>query len=183
MQMPRLQISTTDARVGIQTRNAELTYQQPKAEVSIRQPKADVSIRQPDGELRIDQSKARSNLHLKSSAERSRQTEQFGEQKAMEGSARRAREGDELMRIENGGNLIASQAKRNYGYEIDYQMGNTPVHELVNIDYTAREAEINIQKNDPQINITPRYPQYSYQPGGVNISLLQEPSITIDWKV
>ncbi|SIS42984.1 DUF6470 family protein [Salimicrobium flavidum] len=183
MEMPRLQISTTDARVGIQTRNAQLSYKQQNADVLIRQPKADVSIRQPEGELSIDQSKARSNLHLNSSAERSRITAQVGEQKATEGIARRAREGDELMRIENGGNPIASQAARNYGFEVDYQMGNTPVHELVNIDYTAREAEIDIQKKEPQINVTPRYPQYSYQPGKVNISLLQEPSITIDWKV
>ena len=183
MQMPRLQISTTDARVGLQTRNAKHSYEQKKADVSIRQPKADVSIKQPDGDLRIDQSKARSNLHLKSSAERSREMAQLGRQSAMEGIARRAREGDELMRIENKGNPIASQAKRNSVYEFDYQIGNTPVHELVKIDYKANEADITIKKNDPEINITPRYPQYSYEPGNVNISLLQEPSITIDWKV
>ena len=50
---------------------------------------------------------------MKSVFRRSAENAQFGKQSVMEGIARRAQEGQQLVQIENGGNAIAEIAKQN----------------------------------------------------------------------
>ncbi|RWZ55033.1 hypothetical protein EQV77_13000 [Halobacillus fulvus] len=183
MRVPQLQVQTMPARIGIKKNDAVHEYQQFKADQSIEQPKADLMIRQRPGKLTIDQSKAWSNLHLKSSFERTRDTAAFAEQTWMEGLARVAQEGDELMKIENKGNPIADQAARNVGFNFDYKPGNTPVHELVQTSYEANPTEIDVKRNAPIIKTTPRFPEFQYQRGSVDVTMEQYPSVQIDWKL
>lgn len=149
--------------------------------MSIQQPKADMSIRQYSGKLTIDQTKAWHNLGLKSSFVRTRETADHARQIAMEGLARIAREGDELMRIEQGGNPIAAQGERNAVWEFDYQPGATPWQELVQLNYESTEPDIHTTPNKPKINITPRPPQFGYQPGSISFSIEQYADLQIEF--
>jgi len=137
LNFPQVKINRRDAKIGLNTQNAQLTMKQPNADVSIQQPKADQNIRQHPPKLTIDQSNAWSNLGLKNVFERTRDTAQHGKQAHHKGLARMAREGDELMRIENGGNPIVAQAKRNAGWDFDYKPGGMPVYDLVSLNYEA----------------------------------------------
>ncbi|MBA2175563.1 hypothetical protein H0266_11725 [Halobacillus locisalis] len=180
---PKLQVSTTQGRIGITKKDAVLHLKQQKADQQIQQPKADLQIRQRSGKLSIDQTKAWDNLKFQSGSEIVSEAAQLGRQDWLEGVARVSREGDELMRIENKGDPIASQAKRNAVWDFDYKPGGRPVNELVDISYQANPADIEVKRNDPIIDSTPRYPQLTYQKGNVDISLAQKPDVQIDWKV
>ncbi|MCA0971569.1 DUF6470 family protein [Halobacillus litoralis] len=183
MSIPKLQVQTQQAQIGLQTVSAKHEYKQFKAEQSIQQPKADMTIEQKKGKLTIDQSSAWSNLGFKSIAERTRDTASHAEQVLLEGIARVAQEGDEMMSVENNGNPIPSISERNTGWDFNYPLGSTPVSELVKLSYQANPAKIQTQINPPVIEATPKYPEFNYERGYVDISLVQHASIQIDWKI
>src|SRR5690606_35740516 len=109
MQIPQIRIQSQDAQIQINRKDAKLEIEQPKADLSIQQPKADLSIRTTPGKLTIDQSKAWAELNRKSKKQFNLDYAAEGKQASQEGIARRAQEGSELMRIENGGNPLISQ--------------------------------------------------------------------------
>ncbi|MYL54005.1 hypothetical protein GLW08_11715 [Pontibacillus yanchengensis] len=182
MQVPQVQIQTTEAKLGLRTQNAKVTLQQPKADVSIQQPEADLSIKQHPPKLSIDQSNAWRNLDLKNVFERTRELAKHGNQTWSENLAKMAQEGDQMMRIENKGNPIASIAKRSGHWNFDIQVGGMPVYDLVSIDYQPGKAEINAQANQPNIKATPYNPEFTYKRGQVNSQMKQHSSINIDVK-
>ncbi|KHE69121.1 DUF6470 family protein [Halobacillus sp. BBL2006] len=183
MAIPQLQVQTQPAKLNLKTNSAVHEYKQMKAEQSIQQPESDLSIRQRPGNLTIDQSNAWRNLHLKTVFERAEEFADYSNQKWLEGVGQTAREGDELMRIENKGNPIAEQAKRNAVMDFTYQPGDTPGYDLVKVSYDATPADIQVKPNAPIIEHTPRYPQFSYQRGNVDVTLAQHSEVRIDWKI
>ncbi|MCP3028103.1 DUF6470 family protein [Halobacillus sp. A5] len=168
MTIPQIQIQSTPAKLGLTINKGQQTIRQPQAEQSIQQPKAKMSIRQSTGQLTIDQTEAWHNLNLKSTAVRTKETAQVGEQKWMEGLVRMASEGDELMRIEDGGNPIAAQAERNAGFEFEVQPGGRPVYDLVDISYEPGGADISAEPQKPILHTTKQDPETSLQPGSVS---------------
>ncbi|KGX86312.1 DUF6470 family protein [Pontibacillus litoralis] len=182
MNFPQMQIRTTDAKLGLQTRNATLKMEQPQAEMRIEQPQADQSMKQHPSKLTIDQTNAWHNLDLKGILKRSEDFAAFGKQSVLEGIAKDAQEGDELMRIENGGNPIANQAERNSILRFDMQPGGIPVHKLVSIQYEPGSAEIHTEPNKPVIEITPQQPRLTYERGNVFMQMEQYPSVELDVK-
>ncbi|MFG6147991.1 DUF6470 family protein [Halobacillus sp. B23F22_1] len=183
MNVPQIQIQSTPARLGLTINKGKQTIRQPQAQQSIQQPQAEMTIKQRPGQLTIDQTKAWHNIDLKSIALRTEETAQVGEQKWMEGLARMASEGDELMRIEQGGNPIAAQAERNAGFEFDIQPGGRPSYDLVDLSYQPGEAEINVEPREPIINTVKQDPETSFSPGNVSSYVEQYPDLKIDWKV
>ncbi|WP_394218435.1 DUF6470 family protein [Halobacillus trueperi] len=183
MNIPKLQMQSTQGRIGLTITKPEQTIKQHKAEQSIQQPKADMKIEQKLGKLTIDQTNAWHNLDLKSVMVRTEELVGIAKNLWMEGLARVSREGDELMRIENGGNPIAAQAKRNGGFDFTFQPGGRPTYELVMINYQPEEAKINIQQREPIIENKKREPEHHYRPGKVDVSMGQLPDLKIDWKV
>jgi len=182
LDFPQVKINIRDTKIGLNTQNAQLTMKQPKAEVNIQQPKADQNIKQHPPKLTIDQSNAWDNLGLKNVFERTRDTAQHANQVHQEGLARMAREGDELMRIENGGNPIAAQAKRNAGWDFDYKPGGMPVYDLVSLNYGPGRADIQVKRNDPIIQASPNQPQFQYQRGNVSAHIEQYSNVDIDFE-
>ncbi|QAS53704.1 DUF6470 family protein [Halobacillus litoralis] len=183
MNIPKLQIQSTPGRIGLTTNKPQQTIRQPKAEQSIRQPGADMSIEQRPGKLTIDQTNAWHNLDLKNVLVRSKELVGIAEQKWREGLARVSREGDEMMRIENGGNPIAAQAKRNAGFDFTFEPGGRPVYELVDLNYQPGGADISINRREPEIDARVRKPEHTYNPGNVDVRMEQMPDLKIDWKV
>ena len=58
-----------------------------------------------------------------------------------------------------------------------------PSYGAVKLNYVPSNVEINVQPNEPQIDVSIRKPVHDYTPGKVSVELLQKPSIEIDWKV
>ncbi|MBN9655909.1 hypothetical protein J0K78_16660 [Halobacillus sp. GSS1] len=183
MNIPKLQMQSTPGRIGLRINKPEQTIKQHQVEQSIQQPKADMKIEQKPGKITIDQTNAWHNLDLKSVMARTEELVGIAKNFWMEGLARVSREGDELMRIENGGNPIAEQAKRNTGYDFTFQPGGRPTYELVQVSYQPGEAQIDIQRREPIIKNKKRDPEHHYRPGNVDVSMEQMPDLKIDWKV
>src|SRR5690625_3509303 len=101
MQLPQLNMQSQPALINIMTMKAKQEIQQPHAELSIEQPKADLSISTSPGKLTIDQMQAWEETNLMSTLRHTEISAQEGYQALMEGMARRARQGSDLMKIEN----------------------------------------------------------------------------------
>lgn len=144
MKIPQLRLENTSAQIGIQTTKAVNEIEQPKADLSIEQPKGDLEIKTKKSKLTIDQTQARADVDLKSVFRRVEEFAQQGYQGLLEGIARRAQQGNELMQIENGGNPIASQAKQNSQNPLkEFGLAFIPSPGSVKIDYVPARVEIN----------------------------------------
>lgn len=183
MNIPKLHIQSTSGQIALDIQKPEQSIRQYKAEQSIQQPKAEMNIRQKRGKLTIDQTNAWHNLDLKSILVRTEELASIAKNQWMEGMARVSREGDELMRIENEGNPMTDQAKRNAGFDFTFQPGGKPAYDLVDIRYQPEETQIDVQRRDPIIETKKREPEHHYKPGSVDVSMAQMPELRIDWKV
>lgn len=181
MEIPRLLIQTTPGRIQIQTKSGQLTLEQPQGNLSIEQPKADVNITTIPGKLTIDQTKAREDVDLKSIRKRKEEAALLGKQSVLAGINRRVQEGEQLMKIENGFQAIASTAKKTSESKVkEFGLGFIPKAGSVQISYERGKVQIDISPNKPVINYTPQKPIIEYQPGEVLVEMEQYPLIKID---
>ncbi|QSS99615.1 hypothetical protein IMZ31_16320 [Pontibacillus sp. ALD_SL1] len=185
MQTPQIQIRTTPAKIGLTIQNAKHTYKQPQAEQQIQQPGANLSIKQEPPKLSIDQTKAWQNIGLKSVFVRAEEYANRAKQTGLEHIATIAQEGDELMRIENGGNPIASQAKRVVDglWQFTIQAGGRPAYDLVDLSFETGGAKIDVQRNEPILKANRREPQFQYERGQVTSRMEQYSNVEIDFKI
>ncbi|MET3697652.1 hypothetical protein SAMN05877753_106250 [Bacillus oleivorans] len=182
MQLPQIRIESQPVIVNIHTNDAIQEIEQPQADVQIRQPQAELNIETRKGKLTIDQTQAWEDMKLYSPLRSIEIFAQEGKQAWLEGIARRAQEGNQLMKIENGGNAIANIAYQKVKPEtLNYNIGWIPSHFSVKINYEPGDVEIQAQPREPVINITPQKPIISYKPGSVTYQLEQYPDVKIDF--
>lgn len=182
MRVPQVRMDSQLKLISIQTENAQVGIQQPKATQEIRQPSADLSIRTRPGRLTIDQSQAWYDMGLKSAIVSRNDWAREGYQNVMEGIARRRREGDEQMKIENGGNPLVAQAARNaHPPQKSFNIGFVPSVFSVKTDYQPAEVDIRIEPNQPMIRHTTNQPMITYSPGRVTTGIRQENYLNIEF--
>jgi hypothetical protein len=177
MNISTINISTTNAQLGITTTPGRQSIQQPQATVDIRQSKADMNISTTPGKLSIDQTQAWADMDRKHIFQRTRDLAAEGRQKALEGTGRRAAEGRELADIHKGGNAIVSQAVRHSTRNYETGLTWIPSHGSVKINYQPGDVNIEAQARPVENNTRANKPIISYQPGSVNFQLNQYPSI------
>ena len=111
------------------------------------------------GQLTIDQSEAWAQMDIKPISQRTAENAQEGKQKALEGLARRAREGDDLMHIERGGNAIAAHAKENGKFmQKQTGLGWIPSPFSVKMHYEQAKVQFDVQTQKPIIDVQVRQP-------------------------
>src|SRR5699024_1935927 len=101
---PQLKQESTNGRIAIRQPPAQVNNRQEQAEVDIRQPKDDLQMESKKAEVRIDQSKAFAEANLKSALKWNKDIAASGRQHASSGTARRARQGNQLIDIHKGAN-------------------------------------------------------------------------------
>ncbi|UOQ85171.1 DUF6470 family protein [Gracilibacillus salinarum] len=182
MDLPQIRLQSQFAQISIKENSAQLSIKQPQADLSIQQPKADMQISTTPSKLSIDQSQAWNELGFKSVSEMTKEQAQAGKQTLLEVIARRRRQGDQLMKIENGGNPLISQAVDN---AIDdpkqINIKWIPSHGSVKIDYQPAKLDIRVTPQEPLINVTPNKPVTNYKAGNVQIGLQQKNQLEIDF--
>lgn len=182
MQLPQIRMESKLGQISLQTLNAKQEISQPKADLSIEQPHAEITMRTTPGKLTIDQTQAFEEMNLMSIMKRNDKFAQEGMQAIQEGTGRRAAEGSELMRIENGGNPLVSQA-------VNY--ANPPMKTLaikfapsfgsVKINYQPAELDIQVTPQKPRIDVQVNRPEMNYTAGKVEVGMLQNPELNIDF--
>ncbi|WML46088.1 DUF6470 family protein [Neobacillus sp. PS3-40] len=182
MELPQIRLESTYAKIEIKTKKDHLQIEQPPADLSIQQPKAEMQIDKVPSKLTIDQTKARADVDLKSVSRRTEEAAQKGRQDWLEGIARRIQEGEDLMKIENGGNPIVEQAKsKRYLPEHEFGIGWVPTEGSVQINYDPGKVDINWKVHKPIISSRMRQPIINYTPGNVEINMKQYQSLKIDF--
>lgn len=182
MQLPQIRLESNLAKIGITTEKPVQEIEQPKADLSIQQPPAELSIKRTPGRLTIDQTKAWEDMGLMHVF---RSIEEFAEQGYkdwLEGMARTAQQGDELMRIENGGNPLAEQARVNSENPIyEFNIGWIPSPFSVKTSYEPGTLDISWQRRQPIIEARVNKPEHRYTPGKVNVYVRERNRLEIDF--
>lgn len=183
MLFPQIRLQSTFAQTELQIQKPVQQIEQPRAELSIEQPKAELTIERTPGRLTIDQTQAREDMDLKSVGRRIEEAAQLGRQDWLAGIARVAQDGNEMMRIEDGGGAIARQAKRNSeGPPKEFNIGWIPSHFSVKINYEPGSVDIQVQERKPVIDAKVNKPVHEYTPGSTQVSLANHSSLQIDFE-
>ncbi|MFY3791554.1 DUF6470 family protein [Ureibacillus sp. MALMAid1270] len=184
MNIPKLQIQTTDAKIGLNIRQPVQRIEQLKAELDLQQPNAKLSVETTKSKLSIDAFEARESMGYKNTRSRTAEIAQQSIQEGLEGIARRALEGNDLMRIENGGNPIVQHAKsRGRQLYSSLNIKFIPQAGSVEVNYEPSKVDINIEPQKVINNTKINKPIHQYTPGSVKVEMLQYPSIKIDWLI
>lgn len=182
MNIPKLQVQTTKAQIGLHTQKPVQQIEQPKANLDLQQPKAIQTIETTKPQLSIDTEQARADLDLMSASRRTAEVAQYAAQTAIEGLGRRAEEGKQLMQIENGGNPIASQAKQSGRQPYSsLSIKFIPSHGSVKVNFQPGSVDIKVEPQQVINNTTTNKPIHNYTPGKVTVEMQQHASIQIDW--
>jgi len=182
MRLPQIRMESQFIQLGFQIKKPVQHIEQPKAIQNIKQPKAKMEIETTKSNLIIDQSQTRAEEGFKPISQVAKETADLGKQKALEGISRRTRQGDELMRIENGGNPIKIQAKENSEKPyLPLGIGWIPSYGSVKIQYEPAKVDIEITPQKPEIEVVQRKPIHDYTPGDVSFYIEQKNWLKIDF--
>lgn len=182
MQIPKLQMQSTFAQLGLNIIKPVQEIRQPQAEMNLRQVPATLTIEQARTELQIDSSQARANIGIMTSMQFSDSAAAYGQQKALQAIAEKSQEGDRMMRIYTKENVIAAIGKEK-GLRV-LEGGYTPpaasADEGVDIHVELKPVRIDVQRNGMSMNPVTKPPELSYTPGKVEPYMLQYNSLKID---
>ncbi|MER2261227.1 MAG: DUF6470 family protein [Psychrobacillus sp.] len=184
MNIPKLQVQSTKAIIGLTTQKPIQQIEQPGANLDLQQPKAIQTMKTTKPQLTIDTEQARADIDLKSVRRRIEDFAAEGKQGISEGIARRAQQGNELMKIENDGNPIQAQAKQS-GRQPYTSLGIkfVPSYGSVKVNFEPGSVDIQTEPQKVINNTTVNKPIHNYTPGRVKVEMLQRASLTIDWLV
>lgn len=184
LNIPQIRLESTPSKIEISTQKSMLEIDQNPAELSIEQPAAEMEIDRQPSMLTIDQSKAREDMDLKHISRRIEEAAQRGYEDWLSGIARVSQDGDELMMIENGGNPLAEQAKRNGESPVfEFNIGWIPSAGGVQINYDPGKLNIKWKVNKPIIEIRTNKPTIQYTAGKAEINMKQYGSLKIDFEI
>jgi hypothetical protein len=182
MNLPQIRLESTFAKIAIETTPPMLEIEQPQAELDLQQPPAEIKIETTPAKLTIDQTKAWEDMDLKHIFRRIEEFSQQGYEDWLEGMARVSRQGDELMRIEDGGNPIAEQAKENSEDPIyEFNIGWVPSHFSVKTNFEPSKVNIDVTVNKPINNTKINKPIINYIPGKVTTELAQRNYLKVNF--
>jgi len=184
MNFPQLQIRSTDAKLGLNIEKPKQVIRQPIATQHIEQPAAIVEMNTMRGVMKIDSSQARRDVGMISPLESASKYASEGHQKVMQGIARRASEGRQMMDIAHNSSAISSIAKKNtFPTKAKLGIDFIPSIGSVKLDYKPAKLDINVQTQKPTINAQVNKPVHEYTPGNVSGYMLQNSLIEIDFVV
>ena len=183
LNIPQLQITTTKGILGLNTTPGIQEIEQPRAILVQQQPAAILEISTTNAKLSLDTTEVRADLDLKSVFKRTEEFAQLGIQGGMEGVARRAKQGRELMDIANGNNVIKQQAIEN-GSRPRKTLGIKFIPNPLKLEMSIQPGtlNINVEPQKPSNEITVQKPVHRYTTGKVTGEMEQWPSIKIDVK-
>ena len=159
----------------------QIQVSQRSADLQITQEHAGlIEISKTASQLFIDQSEAFADANLKGPLRRSNEFVQQAQQKAMEYLAKAAQEGEQMMKIEHGGNAIARIAKNHSGMinEVQLEMSWIPSSpDKVKMSYQPSELQISVKKSEANINVTRNEPTVSVPKWQTDVYMRQKNSM------
>ena len=158
--MPKVNITQIPNKIGMNIKEPKTNISKQKSNLDVSQQPGDMQINENMVKVNVDNYPAHYDLGYKNYKDFSSENAQKGKQSVLTGIAKYARQGDQLMRIENGGKPLLSQAKAE----------NKPENKEVTLGW-KRGPEINVKKPNLKINYNPNKPTVNFQKGSVNSDL------------
>lgn len=174
-----IQVTTQKAQLGFQTNNAKIEYTQAKGKWDMTTQKAQMEVSEGLPQIRIDQTVPFAEAGLKTIFMLNQEYADLGRQYAMEGIARRAREGDMMARPPYGNavqQIVMSKLPTRADFNIKFIPQSRP-----EIDFVNLEKDIFWQLGGSQRTYNISESQFNYSPGGVDIYMEQFPSINFQY--
>lgn len=182
MKLPQIRIQSTFIQMGLNIIPPKQEIRQPQAEVSIRQPPGELKIKTTAGKLHIDQSQSRADIGILTVSAAMQQYADRGNQAILEGMARRASEGNRMMKIENGFTAIQDIAREKMQKTYaPVWMKFIPQYGSTKINYEPGTIDIQYTARKPEIKVTPQKAIHSYTPGKVEGYILRENQLNISF--
>lgn len=179
MKLDRVDIRTTDQKVDISSTQAKLQMTSTQPKVKMEQPAAILEISTKAAKLQIDQSQAWRDMGLFTPLEAGKRAADAGMQAVKEGTARRAREGEQMMHIENGGNAIAQIAKSSLEIQpVRSGIEWIPSADAVKSTYVPGSIDIKITPQNVKYDVRLGEIHGQYTPGQVTGTTVQRASVT-----
>lgn len=183
MNIPQLQIQTTPAKLGLQIDKPIQEIEQPKATLNIEQPAAVLEMSTTRPQLSLDTTENRADIDLKSPLRRGKENGQYGMQQVLEGTGRRASEGQQLMKIENG-TSIADIVKQNTDRpQAELSIRFVGDRTKIQTDLSPGSLNINVTSQKAIVDAHVNRPIHHYTQGKVTGVMEQYNSIEVDWKI
>jgi len=181
VQVAQLRMTSQMATIRMKQIQGKQHIEQPQAILHMKQLKAELKVHTTPSKLSIDQSKAWEDMNLMSIAKRITVFGQSGLQAAQEGAGRRAKEGRELMEIENEASPIIEQAARN-AHPRQKPLGIDFIPSPFSVQTTYRPSEVNIDviRHEPSIRADVNKPIHHYERGDVIIDMDKYADLQID---
>lgn len=188
MELPKIRYRLQHAKMHIDADLGKYEMKQPRPTFEMKRIDPKLDIRQPRGDLQVDSSKARDALAQGGNLEMMHRIYSAARNVAMDGIARIVEKGNKLAAIHLGGNPIADNAEAGLnGFpEMDY--AGPASYDNVDITYTARKAEIEVEPGRIEFNTKVNNPIVEYHRGKMEIYMKQYPNVEmlppqIDMKV
>ncbi|GGM35429.1 hypothetical protein GCM10011351_21910 [Paraliobacillus quinghaiensis] len=182
MNFPQIRLQSQPAQISIRQTPGQQQIKQPDAQQTIQQPEGNMKIKTRPSKLTIDQTEALADLGFKSVKRMTKEQAQEGKQAVFQAISRRVRQGTQMMKIENDGNPIVSQAIENgHNAQKQFNIGWIPSAGSVKISYQQADVDIQYTAQKPVIQTNTQKAITNYQPGEVQVRLAQRNQLTIDF--
>lgn len=179
MQVPSLKIQSVRGQTGIQSQRPHIQIQQHDAQLSIKQQHALLEMSSQQPKLNIDQTEAFASANSKHVYRLNEEFAAKAMSNAQQAIAKYAREGDQLMRIENGGDIIPHLAKINSSLfpEKGVNTGQMPRPFSVKIQFQPAKTNFRVREGSADIQVQRREPTIQHRPWQTDVYVRQKQSI------
>ena len=160
IKMPQVTINQRFSKIGMDIKKPDYQINQTKPETIIEQGKGNLQVKQKNIKVNVDNYPARYDLGYRNYKDFMKDFAQKGKQSMLSQIKKYANQGDQLMRIENGGKPIISQAKQE----------NKPSKKEIALRW-KRGPKISVRENSLDINYSPQKVKSNLSRGKVNSNL------------
>ncbi|MBY0123467.1 DUF6470 family protein [Bacillus sp. S/N-304-OC-R1] len=183
MQLPRLELHNTFAKLGIEQSRSKISMRQPMADLKFTQPMPEVKIHTSKSKLEIDQTEAFADANLKNPLRVMNEWAAKAKQKMIQNIAQKANEGDRMMKIEG--------TRQNALPQIAKDKSQTPPKEVnigfmpesmskVKFRYQPSKVDIKVNFGKFRADVETHSPIIKFNQGDFRIYLKQKASLQIN---
>lgn len=177
---PLINISITPAQLGLDIFPGHMRLEQNHAGMILEQPQAVLRVQNPSGHLQIDNSAVRQELGIGSQLVSARERVAASIRSAQAGAARRAQEGDRMMRQPNVIGIIAKETNYNRT-RVETNIRLIP-RSRPDITYQGEpQVRVDATQQAPRLEVTPRPPSLDHAAAAVDAYLKQRGSVAIEY--
>ncbi|WP_010278713.1 DUF6470 family protein [Paenibacillus senegalensis] len=179
MPLPVIEIRQQHAKLGMQSELGRNFIKQSRADMEIHTTRPELVMESSRSELTIDQGSAWASLGKDHPFNLNQRIYSQCQDIVLQGIARRVEEGNRMAAIHTGEHVFAELARERAFQEAGIEPRAPLAYPSVAIEYKPGNTSIQVKEGSYQLHVQPHRPQIDYEPGKLNIYMLQYQSVEI----